>query len=128
MATALTLSDQIRRGNADFFIATQHAFKRSGQPRADLFAAIRRRDAPEEIRDSLFQSPHASVLDPVRDGDRFAIVRVLSVAPARLDKVTRETIENILFDDWLEERRKNARIEWFWGTASKTDLSSRSNR
>ena len=128
MSAASVLADQIQRGEADFFNAAQHVFTRSGQPGADLFAAVRRRDAADEIRDSLFQSLPGSVLGPARDGDRYAIVRVLSVARARLDKDTRETIENILFDEWLDECRQKATIEWFWGTASKTDRCSRSSR
>src|SRR6185369_2855647 len=59
---ATTLADQIRSGDADFFNAAQHAFKQSGQATGDLFAAVRRRDAAEEIRDSMFRSSHACVL------------------------------------------------------------------
>jgi putative peptide maturation system protein len=128
ISAASVLADQIRCGYGDFFNAAQDVFTRSGQPGADLFVAVRRRDAADEIRDALFQSPPGSVLGPVRDGDRYAIVRVLSTTRARLDKGTRETIENILFDEWLEERRQKATIEWFWGTASKTDRSSRLSR
>jgi len=127
-SAASVLAEQIRCGHTDFFNAAQHSFTQSEQGTANFFRAVQRRDAPEEIRDSLFQAPPLSVLGPAPDGDQYAIVRVLSVARARLDKGTRETIENILFDEWLEERRQKATIEWYWGTKSKTDRSSGLNR
>jgi hypothetical protein len=47
-------------------------------------------------------------------------MRVIAVKPANLDERTREEIKNVLFERWLSERRKAARIEWCWGNASRT--------
>ncbi|HUQ04843.1 MAG TPA: TIGR04500 family putative peptide maturation system protein [Kofleriaceae bacterium] len=37
-----------------------------------------------------------------------------------LDAPTRETIEQILFDEWLAERRASAQITWHWGNPEHT--------
>jgi hypothetical protein len=56
----------------------------------------------------------------------FELVRVLAITPARLDPATRAAIQKLLFEDWLEERRQSARIEWFWGNAARTRPAVRS--
>jgi hypothetical protein len=48
-----------------------------------------------------------------------ALLQVLAVHPACLDTRTRESIVHLVFDDWLAERRRAARIEWYWGNATQ---------
>jgi len=49
-----------------------------------------------------------------------AIAVVLDRRPAVLDDATRELVERHLFDEWLAERRRVARVEWFWGNEART--------
>ncbi|GGL29210.1 TIGR04500 family putative peptide maturation system protein [Planomonospora parontospora] len=49
-----------------------------------------------------------------------AVHRVLEVRPAVLDGPTRREIEEMLFGLWLADRRREAELEWFWGTAPRT--------
>ena len=69
-----------------------------------------------------------AVLGPVLLADGFALVEVLAIEPARLDDSLRSAITVKLFEDWLSQRRSEARIEWFWGrvqdTASGTVLAA----
>ncbi|WP_433375775.1 TIGR04500 family putative peptide maturation system protein [Streptosporangium sp. CA-115845] len=51
----------------------------------------------------------------------FAVARVLQVRPAVLDDATRALIEERLFGEWLADRRREATIEWLWGTATRTE-------
>jgi len=122
-ASAQELVERIRKESVDFFAAAQSSFiegKQSRNEARSLFSSIQRREAPVEIRESLFQWGTGSVLGPVHEGDGYSIIRVLSVVRASLDDSTREAIRKILFDEWLEERRKAATIDWFWGNASNT--------
>ncbi|MEU7829852.1 MULTISPECIES: TIGR04500 family putative peptide maturation system protein [unclassified Nonomuraea] len=48
------------------------------------------------------------------------LVRVISVGDAVLDAETRRRVERRIFEEWIEERRRSAKIEWFWGTTSRT--------
>jgi len=43
----------------------------------------------------------------------------LERVPASLDAATRRTIAKLLFEEWLEERRQAAHIEWNWGSAHR---------
>jgi putative peptide maturation system protein len=116
--SASALADGFRSGKLDFTAAAQACFiaaRQSGRATADLFAAVQRHEAPEEIRTSLFDSAPGSILGPVREGEDYAIVRVLETVRAKLDHSTREAIKKILFDKWLEERRLTATVEWLWG-------------
>ncbi|MGV9770688.1 TIGR04500 family putative peptide maturation system protein [Streptosporangium sp. NPDC003464] len=76
---------------------------------------------------ALFGAPAADaragqVLGPARlpDGG-FCVAHVLAVEPAELDEVTRGLVERRIFDDWLAEQRRNAHVEWFWGSRARTD-------
>ena len=64
------------------------------------------------------------MVGPIPRGDSFVIVRVLSKTPARLDGPTRTAVQDALFEEWLEQRRSNAAIEWYWGPAD--DATGRS--
>ena len=84
----------------------------------NFFATVQRREAPVEIREALFQSAVGSIFGPVREGDDYAVFRLLGVVRATLDDDTREGIKKTLFEQWLEERRQGAGIEWLWGKAA----------
>jgi putative peptide maturation system protein len=116
--------EQIRSGEVDFYKASQHRFleavERREHPSGDVFAKIQRGQAKPELAMAVFAAEPGEVLEPVRTEKGYAIVRVLSFAPAHLDEQTLTAIKKILFEEWLGERRETARIEWFWGNASQT--------
>jgi putative peptide maturation system protein len=123
-ARARQAGGRVRSGAVDFFQAAQDEFLRGDpgpQPPDGLFAVIRRREAAGELGEAVFGAAPGEVVGPVRTGNGHALVRVLSREPARLDAATRRVIKKILFEGWLEERRREATIEWFWGNAGKTD-------
>lgn len=113
-ATAQRVREQIEYG-VDFYAAAEGCFL-AGGPAGGMFATLRRHQAPPELG-IVFSAAPGTVLGPVREGDGYALVRVLSHAPARLDAPTRAAIQDLLFDEWLEERRRAASIEWYWGPA-----------
>lgn len=51
----------------------------------------------------------------VVDEDNHAVTRILAKAPASLDAGTREAIEKILTDEWIDELRRDMPLEWNWG-------------
>jgi putative peptide maturation system protein len=123
-ATARILCERIRSGEAAFFEEAKRQFLACKQyPPGDLFATFQRREASAELREILFQSRPGTVLEPRCERNGYAVICVLSVTPAVLDNATAESIKNLLFEDWLEKRRKTAAIEWFWGNATKTTHS-----
>lgn len=121
---ARELAEQIRAGRQEFFAAAERSYfdaaERGRPPAAALFAVIERREAAATFREQLFAAAPGQLVGPVPVETGQALLRVLAIVPARLDDRTRAAIKNILFEDWLAERRQTARIEWCWGNASKT--------
>ena len=108
----------------NFFAAAERLFFEAAghgaPPEAALFAVIERRQAEPALRDQLFAAAPGQLVGPVPVETGHALMRVLEIVPAQLDDRTRAVIKDILFEDWLAERRQAARIEWCWGNASKT--------
>lgn len=118
-ATARTLWERIRSGEAAFFEEAKRQFLacKQSRPPGDLFATFQRRETSAELREVLFQSRPGTVLEPQHERNGYAIICVPSVTPAVLDDATAESIKNLLFEEWLEKRHQTAAIEWFWGSA-----------
>jgi putative peptide maturation system protein len=69
---------------------------------------------------ALFSAQAGDVLGPSLSKHGAALLQVLAVGPPALDRRTRQEIVQLLFDDWLAERRRAARIEWYWGSARQS--------
>jgi len=129
--SAREASEKIRSGEMNVFDIAQSRFLaagRSSRPTVDLFRAVLRRDADAEIQEILFASAPGSILGPVRHEGEFAIIRVLSITQATKDEQTRNLIKKILFEEWLEDRRNAATIDWLWGNVSKTTEPVRTDK
>jgi putative peptide maturation system protein len=118
------LAERIRAGEQDFFSAAERCYlelaERGAPPASFTFEDIERRSASLELREVLFATSPGQLAGPVRTASGHALMRVMGRRPAGLDERTRAAIKEILFDEWLAERRRAARIEWCWGNASKT--------
>jgi putative peptide maturation system protein len=118
------LAERIRAGEQDFISVAERCYLEAverGVPLASFtFEDIERRRASPELREVLFATPPGQLAGPVRFASGHALMRVMARRPARLDERTRSVIKEILFDEWLAERRRAARIEWCWGNAGKT--------
>ena len=118
-------SAQIQAGQLDFYAAAQQRFLAGTSPGAgssqQFFSVVRRGELEEEAAAAIFSARPDDVIGPVRMGEGFNLVRVLALEKPRLDEATREAIKKILFDNWLEERRQAANVEWLWGNAQQTD-------
>ncbi len=121
---ARELAEQIGASPQNFFAAVERLFFEAAEggtpPKASMFAMIERRQAEPSLRDQLFTAAPGQLVGPVRVQNGHALMRVLGIIPARLDGRTHAAIKDILYKDWLAERRQAARIEWCWGNASKT--------
>lgn len=123
-ASAAQARSQLQHGQADFYTVAQcqamAAAAHSGEVASRLFAVVHRAHPHAEWKAALFAAQPGEVIGPVRDGDSYALVRVLSFTPACLDARTYRVIQKMLFAAWLEERQQTASIEWFWGHAPQT--------
>jgi putative peptide maturation system protein len=119
---------QICSGAVDFYEAAERLFRAAGerpsQSADGLFAVVQRRHASPELAAAVFAAAPGDLLGPVPTEEGPVVVRALSRTTARLDEPTRAAIKKILFEEWLEERRRAARIEWYWGNAARTGAAS----
>jgi putative peptide maturation system protein len=116
--------EQIRAAKLTLTQAAQQRFleteERPARQAFETFAVLRRGEAPADLAAAVFGAAAGAVLPPVRTGDGYAVIEVLAMMPACLDGPTRTAIEHVLFREWLDERRRTATIEWYWGNAART--------
>ncbi len=113
--------EQIRAGEVGFFEAARRRFLEADTPRdgtiGSLFTILRRGEAPAALAAAVFGAAPNDVVGPAPIEDGFVVALVLDLTPACLDEPVRTAIARLLFDQWLEERRRSARIAWNWGNA-----------
>lgn len=118
---ALRLYEQLRGAPERFLRVAQERFLAGGSEEG-LFATLQRSELHREQAEILFAGQPGQVLAPVPSGQGYELVQVLGFVPARLDDATRQQIRDALFEEWLDERRRTARVEWFWGAAEAAEV------
>jgi putative peptide maturation system protein len=121
---ARELGEKLRTGVEDFFDIAARLFgeaaDRGAHRKSSLFAVLERRHVDPTLRDVLFAASPGQLIGPVTRTTNCSLIQVLSIVPGQLNDHLRSVIKDILFKDWLAERRQAARIEWCWGNASDT--------
>jgi putative peptide maturation system protein len=115
---ATSIISEIRAGRLDFYAAAERQARRQTGA-APMFEQVRR-DASSALATAAFDAAIGELVGPVVADPGLTIARVLDRVAAVLDAPTRLAVERCLFDEWLEARRREARIEWFWGNAAQT--------
>ncbi len=118
---ALRLYEQLRQAPESFLRVAQERFLAGGQDDG-LFVTLQRSELHREQAALLFAGEPGQVIAPVPSGEGYELMQVLRFLPAQLDDATRQQIRDALFEQWLEERRRTARVEWFWGAAEAADV------
>jgi len=113
-ADAIHLTEEIRAG-ASFLESAERCFLAGLVTSRDVFLTLRRREAPAQY-DAVFVAAAGDLVGPIRDGNGFAVIQVLAREVGSLNDGTREAIKRVLFEEWLTERRRVAKVEWYWGT------------
>lgn len=125
---ARRLGRDIAEGRLDFYEAARREVladhTRGAGRSSPMFAVLQRREVPSGS--PLLDATPLAVVGPTRSGEGYAIDQVVSIRSAWLDQATRAEVTKLLFEEWLAERRKSARIEWFWGRASNRGTPHRS--
>jgi putative peptide maturation system protein len=115
---------RIRNGAVGFFESATARFleavTRSETSPSATFKVVRRGGERSEVAAAVFKAKVGDLLGPILSEQGYLTIRVLSLTPARLDESTKSVIKNLLFEQWLSERRKAAAIEWYWGRADST--------
>jgi hypothetical protein len=83
-----------------------------------------RKDLPAHLSGVIDQDFAGRIFAPAQCDGPWLLEQGLRVEPACLNQATRDWIAHTLFEDWLAQLRRSARIEWYWGEPRHTDLAS----
>jgi hypothetical protein len=95
--------------------------------RSDLWTAIHTKDSPlpplkgelatvfaRELPPAFAGASPNAIIGPERSPHGYWVGELQKRKGARLDARTRNSIEDLLFQEWLAERRKQATVRWHW--------------
>jgi putative peptide maturation system protein len=119
-------AEQVRGGGLDFYALAERQFSASSpdRPYPAAFDIVRRSRHPASVAEPILAALPGKVVGPLENGDTLILALIVSRTPAQLDALTCAAIERLLFEEWLEERRAQAHIEWFWWNATRTRATS----
>jgi putative peptide maturation system protein len=116
---AVASIELLRSGQQDFFslITERAALMRTAGRAGELpcTRSVLRFDLDVDQQEAVFSAAPGAIVGPFAIRRGFRVYRVLGVSAAGQDDDARGRAERVLFDEWLAERRRNARIEWQWG-------------
>jgi putative peptide maturation system protein len=121
---ARQVADVVRNGSQSFLHAAEDAVFADGSGRTQFFyrKEVRHRLAAR-INDDATVLRVGDLLGPIEAGDERLVINVVSVEPADRNPQLRSAVVTHLFDAWLREQRRKARIEWFWGPNHATQAA-----
>ncbi|MFC4312783.1 TIGR04500 family putative peptide maturation system protein [Steroidobacter flavus] len=122
--TARQIADAVREGSQSFLHAAEDAVFGDSSGRTQFFyrRELRHRLAARINADS-FSFIAGELLGPIEQGDERLVINVVSVETADRNAQLRRAVVTRLFEEWLREQRRKARIEWFWGPNHATQAA-----
>jgi putative peptide maturation system protein len=121
--SASHLHTRVSKDGVSFASAMQEAIVSNDAPAQCTFSSVMRRDASSELEERLFEAQPHDVVGPLRVGSSYVLGCLLKLRPACDDAAAHMVIEQILFDQWLAERRLEASVTWYWGRAPAPGVS-----
>ncbi|MET0988912.1 MAG: hypothetical protein ABW034_26290, partial [Steroidobacteraceae bacterium] len=117
-AAARSVAETVRSGAMRLLEAAQAMFLEPGSRHAEIsFRQDARHALAAEFDGCNLES---GAVHEQAVGDAFLVIHVLAVEPAQESPALTQRVKTKLFQDWLADQRRSARIEWFWGDAQRT--------
>jgi putative peptide maturation system protein len=108
---ARELRAQIVEDEADFHALAHRYSLDSGTKLAGGYSGqITRADMEAAVEASVFGAHPGDVLGPFKNDDGWELIKVESIQAAKLDDSMRARIKSQLFEEWLKEQRRKAKI------------------
>ena len=119
--TARAAADAVRGGRESFHEIAERVFLQGGggAGRRPYFRRARRYRLEAPLQCALHNAQVSAVLDPVVLPDGIFLIKLLTLQAAEPAQAL-EAAKAKIFGEWLAERRRTARIEWFWGARQRT--------
>lgn len=110
---ARELRAQITDDGADFHtLARTYSIDAATRPAGGYVGTVRRPDMEAEIEAAVFGASPGALLGPFKDERGWLIIKVESLQRATLDNPTRAAITDELFNEWLAEQQRKARVSY----------------
>ena len=108
---ARELRAQIVEDGADFHaLARQFSIDEATKLASGFVGTVRRTEMEAVIEAAVFGAPPGQVVGPFKTDAGWALIKIEASRRGLLDDATREAIKAQLFDEWLQEQRRKARI------------------
>lgn len=108
---ARELRAQIVEDGSDFHaLAREFSIDDATRLAGGYAGPMRRSEMEAAIESAVFGAQAGKVVGPLKTDDGWHLIKIESLHPARLDDALRETIKSQIFDDWLCEQRRKAKI------------------
>ena len=109
---------QVDSGSSSFLDLAQTRFIQQAEQGdaecSSIFRTLQRSADTSALARAVFAAAPGALLGPIESSEGSLVVRVLSFTEAQLDDGMADKIARLLFEQWLDERRQSAQIEWFW--------------
>jgi putative peptide maturation system protein len=110
---ARELRAQIVDDGADFHaLARQFSIDDSTRNAGGYAGLVRRTEMEAAVEAAVFGADSGEVIGPVKTDLGWSLIKVEALLRGKLDDATRGSIRAQLFDDWLQEQRRKARIRY----------------
>jgi putative peptide maturation system protein len=110
---ARELRAQIIEDGADFHaLARQFSIDEATKPASGFVGTVRRTEMEAVIEAAVFGAPPGQVVGPFKADAGWTLIKIEASRRGVLDDATREAIKARLFDEWLQEQRRKARIKF----------------
>lgn len=108
---ARELRAQIVEDGADFHaLARQYSVDASTKLAGGYSGLIGRAEMEAAVEAAVFGAQPGKVVGPLKTDDGWQLIKIEAIHVPVLDDSLRETIKSLLFDEWLGERRRKARV------------------
>lgn len=109
---ARELRAQIVEDGADFHaLARVHSIHSDTRPAGGYSGELLRSDMEPALEAAIFGAQPGKVVGPIKTDDGWELVKLEGLVPAELNEEMRETIKTSIFNEWLSEQRRKARIK-----------------
>jgi len=112
-AEATRITAELESGRTSFLEVARAQFLANGSSSA-TFATLRRKSMTPEQQAAIFGAIAGQVV-VTPSGSGFDVVDVMRIETPVLDAETSVKVQQAIFDEWLDEERRNAQITWYWG-------------
>lgn len=108
---AVELLTQLVEDGADFAaLARKHSQDRATGQAGGSLGVVARKNLTPAVEAAVFGGRAGDVVGPFKTSRGFSLVKIEEILPAQLDEKTTETIRDHLFEEWLRQRIRQARV------------------